>query len=134
MSVVDASVWVSLLQPAERHHRRCADWLERSLAEEHGLAAPTLLLAEVAAAIRRLTGNEELVAAAVSSIEEAGILELVPLSEQRARRAAEIAGITAVRGADAVYLELARDRGDVLVSLDRQQLERGRAVASVERP
>ncbi len=134
MPVVDASVWVSLLQEKDRHHRRCTRWLEGVLVDGPDLAAPTLLLVEVAAAIRRLTGDDELASEAVSSIEDLHILELVPLSDERSRRAAAIAGATAVRGADAVYLELARDRHDVLVSLDRQQLERGRAIVSVQRP
>jgi len=109
-------------------------WLEEVLAEGRDLVAPTLLLAEVGAAIRRLTGDAEVASEAVSSLDDLRILELVPLSEERGRRAAEIAAATAVRGADAIYLELARDRHDVLVSLDRQQLERGNAVIEVERP
>ena len=98
------------------------------------LAAPTLLQVEVAAAIRRLTGDEALTSTATATIAEPNLVQLEPLTERRSLHAAEIARVTAVRGADAVYLQLAAERGDVLVTLDRQQLERGSAVARVERP
>ena len=65
---------------------------------------------------------------------ELGFLELVPLTADRAARAASLATSTAVRGADAVYLELAEERNDVLVTLDRQQLERGARVVTVREP
>ena len=39
-----------------------------------------------------------------------------------------------VRGADAAYLALAAERNDALVTLDRQQLERGKDAVEVRRP
>lgn len=134
MPIVDASVWVSLHHGRDRFHSRCLRWLERSLVEGALLAAPTLLEVEVAAALRRLTGDEELAGAAVELIRELEILELVPLTTARAARAASLAMSTALRGADAVYLELAEERNDVLVTLDRQQLERGAGVVAVQGP
>lgn len=134
MPVVDASVWVSLCHAGDRFHRRSLDWLETALAAGERLAAPTLLRVEVAAAIRRLTGKEELGAAALVELEESGVVDLVPLDAERSDRAARIALRAAVRGADAVYLELALDRGEPLVTWDRQQLDRGGAVTEVRRP
>ncbi len=60
--------------------------------------------------------------------------ELVDLSAERARRAAELAADTGLRGADAVHVELAADRGDRLITWDRQQASRGRATARVATP
>ena len=134
MPVVDASVWVSLCHAGDRHHERSRRWLERRLAEGDRLVAPTLLRVEVAAAVRRLTGDQALADEAVASVDEPGWVELVDLDGERGRRAAEIAAAIGVRGADAVYLEIASRRGDTLVTWDRQQLERGSAVARVETP
>ena len=134
MPIVDASVWVSLYHQRDRHHRRSVEWLEGALGAAAPIASPSLLAPEVAAAIRRLSGDEGLARGVLDEIERSGIVELVPLTLERSSRAAEIAAASAVRGADAVYLELARDRNDVLVTLDRQQLERGRQVARVQRP
>jgi predicted nucleic acid-binding protein len=132
--VVDASVWVSLCHAGDRHHAGCSRWLESVLVAGGDLVAPTLLQVEVAAAIRRLTGDEELALSAVATTAESNVLRLESLTDRRSRHAAEIARLTAVRGADAVYLQLAAERGEVLVTLDRQQLERGSTVARVERP
>ncbi|MFQ5527113.1 MAG: type II toxin-antitoxin system VapC family toxin [Thermoanaerobaculia bacterium] len=134
MPVVDASVWVALCHAGDRHHERSKRWLEARLLEGERLTAPTLLPVEVAAAVRRLTGDEGLAEAAASSLGKLEAIELFDLDADRSRRAAAIASATGVRGADAVYLELAAHRRDVLVTWDRQQLERGGTVARVETP
>ena len=134
MPVVDASVWVSLCHSGDRNHARSRRWLERALGAEERIVAPVLLRVEVAAAVRRLTGEAGLAQEAVATLDDHGWVDLVDLDERRGRRAAEIATAAAVRGADAVYLELAEQRGEVLVTWDRQQLERGVAVARVETP
>jgi len=134
MTVVDASVWVALCHAGDRHHERSKAWLEAQLISGERLAAPTLLAVEVAAAVRRLTGEAGLADAAASTLDRFESIDLFALDADRARRAAAIASNGAVRGADAVYLELAAHRGDVLVTWDRQQLERGRAFARVEKP
>ena len=134
MPVVDASVWVSLHHSRDRFHRPCVRWLERVLLDGEELVAPTLLEVEVAAALRRLTGDEALARQAIDRAASLGILDLVPLTAERSRRAAALASSAAVRGADAVYLDLALERNDVLVTLDRQQLERGSRAVNVSRP
>ena len=98
------------------------------------MAAPGLLLVEVAAAIRRLTGSSKLARRVISEIHETERLELYPLNSARGEAAADLAAITGVRGADAVYLALARELEEPLITLDRQQLERGKSLASVKKP
>jgi len=134
MPVVDASVWVALHHGGDRFHARCVRWLERTLLDGGSLVAPALLHVETAAALRRLTRDDGLTREALEETADLGLVELIPLTVERARQAAAVAVATGVRGADAVYLDLARERGDVLISLDRQQLERGAAVARVEQP
>ena len=134
MTVVDASVWVALHHGGDRFHARCAGWLERLLIEGGPLVAPTLLEVEAAAALRRLTGDEQSAQEVLAESSDLGFLELIPLTVPRAHRAAALAMSTGVRGADAVYLDLARERNDVLVTLDRQQLDRGAGVVAVEEP
>ena len=134
MPVVDASVWVSICHAGDRHHERSRRWLESRLSAGERLVAPTLLRVEVAAAVRRLTGEPGLAEEAAASVDRDGWVDLVDLDSERSRRAAEIAADTGVRGADGVYLELAVQRGEKLFTWDRQQLDRGSAVARVERP
>lgn len=130
--VVDASVVVSLHHAADKFHHRCTRWLREALTHGVELHAPGLLIVEVAAAIRRLTGDETLAAESIRGL--ADWLQLYPLDRQRAETAAAVAARTGVRGADAVYLALARELREPLVTLDRQQLERGEALVEVQRP
>jgi predicted nucleic acid-binding protein len=50
---------------------------------------------------------------------------LVPLTEQRARQAAQIAITCRLRGADAVYVALAQELGTTLITWDAELLARG---------
>lgn len=132
MPVVDASVVVALNHAADKFHHRCTEWFREALTRGVDLLAPELLVVEVAAAIRRLTDDEELGAESIRGLSD--WLQLFPLDRRRAEAAAAIAARTGVRGADAVYLGLARELREPLVTLDRQQLQRGGALADVQQP
>ena len=134
MPIVDASVWVAYFHDADPAHARSFTWVENALAAGEPLVAPSLLLAEVAAAMRRIGGRPETAAEIVEHLLTVPRLELVELDQSGALRAAEVAARTALRGADAVYLALAEERSDVLISVDRQQRERGSQLAEVRVP
>lgn len=65
---------------------------------------------------------------------ESSFVGLLPVTRALAVRASEIAANQRIRGCDAVYVALADWLGAPLVTLDNQQLERGRAVVSTLRP
>ena len=88
MYVIDASVYVGRLHQNEPHHAACKGLLGAIQTRRIAVACPNLVWIEVAAAVRRGTGDPEL-----------------------ARSAAELAGERGLRGADAVYVALAR-RGE----------------------
>lgn len=133
MPVVDASVWVGYYHEADPAHARCSSWLRAALAHGERLFAPSLSVVELAAALTRL-GLPETASWAVDHLITKIGLELFDLDATRAQRAAELAMATRVRGADAVYLALAVERDEVLISLDRQQRERGGALVDVREP
>lgn len=134
MAVVDASVWVSIHFASDRWHAGSIAWLRSALVAGEPLFTPTLALAEVAAAVRRRTGRVELALAAVGELLALETLEIVGVDQNRGRSAAEIAATAGLEGADAVYVALARERSEVLVTFDREQLERGAAVVGVRQP
>ena len=134
MWVLDASVYVACVTDSDRHHRRSRSWLESVLEAEDRLVAPNLLIAELAASVRRLTGKQDVAQRVVSELLEDGLIEPLPVTQERSLRAADIAAAAGVRGADAVYLALAQELAATLVTLDRQILKRGKPVARVQRP
>ncbi|RMF06046.1 MAG: PIN domain-containing protein [Chloroflexi bacterium] len=134
MPVIDASVYVALLNRNEPAHPICWRWFEQAQLNQDVVAAPMILLAEVAAALSRGTNSPELAQAAVAQIVEQKLIELVPVTRDLGHRAAKIAAEYRIRGCDAVYVALAQLQNDRLITLDRQQLERGSAVVSTQRP
>ena len=70
----------------------------------------------------------------VQQLLRSNVVELVPVTVAVAKRAAAIAADHRLRGCDAVYVALAEQSGDHLVTLDQQQLERGTAVVTVCKP
>jgi predicted nucleic acid-binding protein len=123
-TVVDASVWVSRLVVGDVHHERCRDWFENQAASEGFLVSPVSMLAEVAGAISRRTGQHSLAHEAVALIQALPNLRLVSVDQPVGRLAADLAGDGGLRGADALYVATAASLGLTLVTLDREQLER----------
>lgn len=134
MAVLDASVQVALMNARDPHHEDALRWYAVALAEERSLAAPAILLPEVAAALARGVGDAARARRAVDSLRADLSLEIVPVDEVLAERAALLAAQHRIRGCDALYVALAHRRGDALVTLDRQQQERGAAAVDVEAP
>lgn len=134
MAVIDASVYVTLLDEADPEHANCVDWFAGVAAAGDALLAPTLLLSEVAAAISRGRGDPAAAKEIVRVLEDSAIVQLVAVSRELAGDAARIAADQRVRGADAIYLALAHQLSDTLYTLDQQQLQRGAGAAQTRRP
>lgn len=95
---------------------------------------PTLLLPEIAAAVAR--ASDDTVGAVQYATATAGLphLTLVTVTPTMARQAAELAAKHRLRGADAVYVAVARRYGTTLVSRDDEQRSRGSAVVTTQTP
>jgi predicted nucleic acid-binding protein len=133
-AVVDASVWVSRFVRGDVHHERARRWFERRADEGGLLVAPALMPPEVAGAIARRTGDGGLARRALGRLLALSDLRLVPLDRDLAGEASGLAARFALRGADAIYVAVARRLAIPLVSFDREQRERGREAASVVAP
>lgn len=134
MYVVDASVWVSRFVPNDVQHESSHIWLEGVVFRRELVAAPALLLVEVAGAISRRTGRPELAAGVVDLLQRLPGSRLVPVDAQLARDAASLAGELRLRGGDASYVALAQRLGFLLVTWDQEQLARGNAATRVSTP
>ena len=135
MAVIDASVYVALINAQEPEHAASWAWFEAAREAREPLAAPVILLAEVAAALSRGVGDPpQLALQVVRQLEGASVIELVPVTPPLASRAAAIAASQRIRGCDAIYVALAEQMGARLVTLDAQQLERAAAIVETRRP
>jgi predicted nucleic acid-binding protein len=122
--VTDASLWVSRLVPQDAFHLWVSKWMAARRAEGSQMLAPALLLAEVAGAIRRRTGDSALARKAVELLKDLPGLRLVAMDEALLEEAAGLAAELGLRGADATYVAVASRLGLPLATLDSDQRER----------
>jgi predicted nucleic acid-binding protein len=124
MYVIDASVHVADARPQEPHHSEARALLAQMAAENHQVYLPEVVLAEIAAAISRGTGQIALALRLTRALRRVPHFRFVPVERNLGDLAAEIAARYQIRGCDAVYVALAQQRGAVLITLDRQQRTR----------
>lgn len=134
MIVTDASIWVSHLIAQEIHHTTSRKWLTAVVNRNIIIAAPALLLAEVGGAIARRTGDEKLGHQAVNHILSTPNLRLVYTDSDLGVAAARLAVEQRLRGADALYVAVARRLKIPLVSWDQEQIGRASSVVAAYMP
>ena len=134
MFVVDASVWVSRFVVSDIHHGFSYQWLNRSLSAGEEIIGPALLLAELAGAVARVTGDTNLALGVISSLQQLPNSRLVPVDFELARISANLAAELRLRGADSFYVALAQRLSIPLITWDNEQIQRGSSVATAITP
>jgi len=134
MPVVDASVCTAFFSPSEPQHVPSRTWFREARKGDEQVVAPVILLSEVAAALGRGLGEPELAEYAVGVLLSRRWVQLVPVTQALATKAAKIAAEQKIRGCDAIYVALAQQLGMELVTLDGDQLDRGAAVVRTRTP
>lgn len=121
---IDASVFVSALSPLETKGQESLRLIEGLRDIPRLVILPTLVRPEIAGAVNRLTGDQDLAreAAGLGFLPTSTLY--VTLDQKLAEEAAELAVETGLRGADAVYAATARRFDAVLVTLDSEQRNR----------
>jgi predicted nucleic acid-binding protein len=132
--VVDASVWVSRFLIADANHAASLHWLRRHVLAGSPLLGPTLLIAELAGAIARRTGDVAFTHQVTSSLMRIPSLSLVALDLALASDAGALATAMRLRGPDAVYTAVALRYSLPLVTCDKEQLTRSAGAVSVYVP
>ncbi len=131
---IDASVFINAFNPHEAGHAHSLRLL--AMVHEHAdpVMVPTLLVPEIAAAVARASGDGP--GALQYAVATAALphLTFVSLTPAVARQAAELSAGHGLRGADAIYLVVARRYGTTLVSCDDEQRGRGSAIATCQMP
>ncbi len=132
--VLDASVHLNALNPAEAGSGQSQALLERIFSKPWPVFSPMLLLVETAAAGARVFNDPSRGMAIARALRGLPGQVWVALEEDLAQEAARLAAEHQLRGADSVYAAVARQSGATLVTLDRQQLERLSPALSVLTP
>jgi predicted nucleic acid-binding protein len=131
---IDSSVFVSVARPSEIGHAESTAFLAWVRNTRPRLFLPTLVMAEVAAALCRTGSKPGLAQQYALAIGQLPNTVMVTLDEGVARQAAALGAQHKLRGADAVYLASAALFAAELVTLDREQLKRGAAIVQTLSP
>ena len=132
--ILDASVWVSYLLPADALHAPTRTWLGPWLTQRNGVASPVIVLPEVAGAVGRRSGQPAHGHRAVRALRLVARLDLVPLDPLLIDLSIRFAADLGLRGTDAAYVAVAYLRGLPLVTWDQEQLTRAAAVVQTRTP
>lgn len=131
---VDASVFVNAFNPREKGHAESLKLLASIQERGDPVIVPALIVPEIASAVARASDDSSgalQYALATAALPQ---LTIVSLTAAMARQAAELAATHRLRGADAVYLAVARRYGTTLVSRDDEQRTRGAGVTDCQTP
>jgi predicted nucleic acid-binding protein len=131
---VDASVFLNAFNPHEEGHAESLRMLAAISESGDPVIVPTLLVVEIAAALARATDDPVGATRYARATAALPHVMLVALTPMLALQAADLAAAHRLRGADAVYLAVARRYGTTLVSRDEEQRSRGSRVATCLTP
>lgn len=120
MPVVDASVLISLYRADDVNFRAADAWALASIGRRETWHLPSLALSEIAAGLTRGYPAFDGMAA-VAVFEEMSTVTIHDVTVALAPAAARIASRQQIRGCDAVYVALAAELDNTLVTFDRQQ-------------
>ncbi len=134
MTVVDASVFVAYYRPQDPFHQQSRAWLQAQVDAEQPIVAPVLVLAEVAGAVGRRGDDTALGQEAMIHLQGFPGLTFVPIDDQLAKHAGEIAATFRLHGADAIYVAVADVQSEGLASWDNEILTRGGQLVPTIRP
>jgi predicted nucleic acid-binding protein len=131
---IDASVFVNAFNPHETGHAASLKILAAIHERGDPVIVPSLLLVEVASAIARATDDTDGAIAYARAVAGLPHLTLVTLTATVSRQAADLAAEHRLRGADAVYVSVARRYGTTLITRDGEQRARGADVVTCVTP
>lgn len=134
MLTLDASVHLNALDPGEEGSAESQALLDLVFGRPWPVFSPTLLLVEIAGAAARALDDHKGGVAVAQAVWGLPGQVWVPLDEALAEAAGQVAAEFRLRGSDAVYAAVARRRGAVLVTRDKQQLTRLRGTLPVLSP
>ena len=131
---IDASVIVNAFSPSEEGSEQSLLFITKLRNEGTPIIQPTLFLPEVIASVARKKNDAELALKLAKELRNFSSLILVPLDENLADFASEVAANNRLRGSDAMYAAVALRFGTELITLDKEQLDRLPRVLSMRMP
>ncbi|MFP4440951.1 MAG: type II toxin-antitoxin system VapC family toxin [Chloroflexaceae bacterium] len=134
MYTLDANIFVRDLAPGDPNYADCHALLEQLSNGSHRIIVPLLILVEVAGTVSRATRDPIRGRLAAEILHEQPHITFVTLDATLTETAAHLAADRALRGADAIYVAVARGSGCTLITLDQEMRVRAAPIVTVRTP
>ena len=131
-AVIDASVWVAAVDIQDPSHASARGCLQSLVRDDVVVIVPVHARVEVACALARRFDDADLAQQLTETMFGAAFLREVPITDVFAREALILGTASRLRAADALYAALARAEDAVLITLDRELLERAGGVSPAD--
>jgi predicted nucleic acid-binding protein len=132
--VIDASLWISFLLPGDVHHMSAVIWLNAHINGGGNIVAPSILAVETGSGIARVAQNAAFARNAVSVTYSFPYLSMQGMDQAVIDEATDVAITFGLKGADSIYVALAKQLGVPLVTFGNEQLTRPASVIATIRP
>ena len=129
---LDSSVFIAALRPTESLHDHCHQLFERVIKGQYEVFVPYSVLVEVVAATFRRTGSRQFARTVHAQLLQIASIHFLDLVKSRASQACELAMASGLRGMDALILQVAREMGTTLVTLDEEFVELAKRVVRTQ--
>jgi len=134
MYCIDASVIVNSFFPKESQHQYSYELMKYIHASQTIVYLPELVLPEISSAIVRGTADSELAIEFIKQMLAIPFFNYIPIDRDISFSAAEIAAISKLKGADAIYIAVSKYFNISLITLDIRQKEKGSSFIQVYTP
>lgn len=134
MFCLDASVIINAVRPKESYHLKSKAFLDKVREEKTKIFLPEITIPEITSGLFRATKNPKIAQEFVIALRMLPNFSFVSIDSKLANLASWIICKTDLKSADAIYVALAFDYNLELITLDTEQLEKGKKIIKTRRP
>ena len=134
MYCIDASVILSAIRPKELFSDKSQAFLNSLKKDELKVFCPEIIIPEIASGLFRATKNAQASYDFSLAMRDLPNFSFVAVDARLADLAVWIIAETGLRGADAIYVALAYDYQLELITLDKEQLQKGKKIIKTRMP
>ncbi len=134
MYCIDASVIVNSQLEREPYYSQSKAFLIMVKEKNLKVFLPEIVIPEITSGILRATMDDNFAFQFANNLRSISNFPFVPVDSKLANLASWIICKTKLKSADAIYIALAFDYNLELVTLDKEQLEKGKKFVKVRRP
>lgn len=134
MFCIDASVIIGAASPKEPYFSQSKGFLAQIREKDLKVFLPEIIIPEIASGLLRAIKNPRFAHKLALSLRTVPNFSFVTVDSRIADLASWVICKTGLKGADAIYVALAFDYNLELITLDKEQLEKGKKLIKVRKP